>query len=173
MFLSQWNGTSFFYEQTVTNAPDIDLYTDSSSTVGYGGYFQSRWFSNRWDSEHLSDTDNISMSFLELYPIVVAAILWGHLWKRKRILFHCDNKGTVDIINKGRSKSPRIMSLMRRLTWCAATCNFLFSSVHVPGQHNRLADMLSRSQLQEFRAAAPLAEMAPHPCPSLSDVMWH
>jgi hypothetical protein len=32
------------------------------------------------------------MAFLELYPIVVAAVLWGHLWTSKRILFLCDNE---------------------------------------------------------------------------------
>lgn len=57
-----------------------------------------------------------SMAFLELYPIVVAAVLWGTQWPGKKILFYCDNITTVQIIKNGRSKEPFIMKLMRRLT---------------------------------------------------------
>jgi hypothetical protein len=56
-----------------------------------------------------------SMAFLEFYPIVVAAVLWGHLWTSKLILFLCDNEATVYIVNKGRSKCLFIMRLMRML----------------------------------------------------------
>ena len=172
LFLDRWNGVSLFYDSKVTHAPDMNLYTDASSTVGYGGYFNNKWFAGKWDHKPPAESDSCSMSYLELYPIVVAAILWGESWSKKRLLFHCDNIGTVAIINKGRSKSPRIMSLMRRLTWCAAVNNFMFSAVHVPGVNNTLADFLSRSRLQAFREAAPEADPVPCPCPPVSAVMW-
>ncbi|CAC5415268.1 unnamed protein product [Mytilus coruscus] len=35
-FLSQWNGISFFISGNVINASDFHLFTDASSTVGYG-----------------------------------------------------------------------------------------------------------------------------------------
>ena len=59
----------------------------------------------------------LSIAFLELYPIVISAILWGKNWKCKNILFWCDNEATVGIVKKGRSKCLVIMKLMRRLTW--------------------------------------------------------
>jgi hypothetical protein len=59
-----------------------------------------------------STKNKFSMAFLELYPIVVAAVFRGHLWTSKRILVLCDNEATVYIVNKGRSKCLYIMRLM-------------------------------------------------------------
>jgi len=43
------------------------------------------------------------MSFMELYLVLAASLVWGNIWSKENILFHCDNMGSVDIINKGRS----------------------------------------------------------------------
>jgi hypothetical protein len=37
-------------------------------------------------------------------------------WKRKKILFYCDNEATVGIAKEGRSKCIEIIKLMRQLT---------------------------------------------------------
>jgi hypothetical protein len=72
----------------------------SASTLGFGGYFQGRWFSSPWPSElsYIMESE-MSMAFRELYPIVVAAVLWSKYWIKKRIVFHCDNESMVHIIN--------------------------------------------------------------------------
>jgi hypothetical protein len=77
-----------FYDTNYTRATDIELYTDASATVGYGGYFKGKWFCSPWPEDLPTSTKNkFSMAFLERYPIVVAVVLWGHLWTSKRILF--------------------------------------------------------------------------------------
>ena len=43
-FLSGWNGRSFFSDSTVFTSPDLELYTDAASSVGFGGYFNGQWF---------------------------------------------------------------------------------------------------------------------------------
>jgi hypothetical protein len=173
LFLQQWNGVSMFHDLTVTPAYDLELYTDASSTVGFGGYFQGHWFSDTWPSDIPCPTDkDISMAFRELYPIVVAALLWGHLWQTKRILFHCDNLATVQIIHKGRSKVQDIMPLMRQLTWQSVQHNFCVYAKHLPGTKNTIADALSRLQMQRFRELAPYADRSPHKCPTLQEVLW-
>ncbi|XP_062566915.1 uncharacterized protein LOC134229226 [Saccostrea cucullata] len=148
-FLKQWNGHTFFLEENVTCASDISLYTDASSTIGYGGYYYGEWFQGKWPPEiqDLGD-DTLSMALLELYPIVVAAVIWGHKWSGKRIKFWCDNLATVQIIKKRRSKSPMIMKLLRKLTWISANNNFLVLCDHVPGKINIIADSLSRFQMK-------------------------
>lgn len=65
------------------------------------------------------------MAYLELYPIVVSAVLWEPGWPREYILFHCDNAATVHILKTGRSKCPDIMRLMRRLTFYKVTYTLL------------------------------------------------
>ncbi|XP_069110159.1 uncharacterized protein, partial [Argopecten irradians] len=96
-FLKQWNGTSFFLDDRITLAADLHLYTDAT-TDGFGGILCNKWFQGYFPIE-LKIRD-ISMALYELYPIVMACVLWGHLWNRKRILFHCDNQATVEIITK-------------------------------------------------------------------------
>ena len=44
IFLSKWNGRSFFLESTPTPAQNLELYTDAAGSIGFGGYFQGRWF---------------------------------------------------------------------------------------------------------------------------------
>jgi hypothetical protein len=172
-FLASWNGVSLFHQTNLTVAADWELYTDAASTVGHGGYFQGRWFCEQWPVDLPTFTQNtISMAYRELYPITVAAILWGSEWSTKRILFHCDNMATVEIIRKGRSRSPDVMQLMRRLTWCAASYNFTVYAKFLPGVVNVIADALSRLQLQRFRTLAPQAHPQPCLCPPVAAVMW-
>ena len=78
-------GWPSFIDREVIKAVDFTLYTDAAATVGYGGFFRNRWFQGRWPAElMLKDNEQLSMAFLELYPIVVSAILWGSEWKGKK-----------------------------------------------------------------------------------------
>lgn len=170
-FLKGWDGVSLFLDLQETTAPDMQLYTDASGTLGYGGYFQGQWFQGSWPDSLIESLDRaVSISFQELYPIVLAAILWGKSWSRKRVQFLCDNEGTVYILNKGRSKSPDIMKLMRKFTIVAATHSFAYQAKFIPGYKNNIADSLSRFQMDRFRRLAPSAE--PKPCPIPSDIMF-
>ena len=172
-FLHSWNGINMFYDSSYTSNIDMHLYTDASSTVGFGGYYQNKWFCSAWPKELPTlNNKSLSMAFLELYPIVVAAILWGKEWKCKKILFYCDNESTVAIVKKGRSKCIEIMKLMRQLTWCACINNFQYTAAYVEGRKNNISDALSRLQMEKFHNLAPQAEPVPHKCPNIYDVMW-
>ena len=149
----------------------MELFTDASSTLGFGGFFREKWFYSSWPSELNNLTEgHLSMAFLELYPVVVAAILWGESWKSQKILFWSDTVSTVDIIRKGRSYY--ILKLMRKLTCCACTYNFSFSAKHIPGFKNEISESLSRFQIQRFKTLAPGADLHPCPCPDSSEVKW-
>ena len=121
-FLTHWNGINLFYENELTNASNISLHTDALSTIDFDGFFQNEWFYDSWPEELPKMSDYcVSMAVLELYPIVVVAVLWGKPLSGENILVYCDNIVTVQIIKNGRSKEPFIMKLMRRLTMCAVT----------------------------------------------------
>ena len=76
-FLHSWNGRSFFLQDELTAAPDLRFYTDTFGTLGFGAYFHPEWFRGDWDpSQQLSNT-GISICYQELFPIVLAAMLWG------------------------------------------------------------------------------------------------
>ncbi|XP_033749212.1 uncharacterized protein LOC117333903 [Pecten maximus] len=170
LFLSRWNGISFFLNDNVTQAAHMHLFTDATDRA-FGGIFGNKWFQGTFPLELYEGKDKISMAFCELFPIVIACVLWGKEWSRKRILFHCDNMATVDIINKGRSKVELIMNLMRKLTFCSMSNNFIVHARHIPGIDNSIADAISRFQMEKFRHLAPHADPFPTLCPPLSSLM--
>ena len=111
------------------------------------------------------------MALLELYPIVVSALVWGHLWHKKRIMVNCDNQATVAVIQKGRSRCPRINALMRKLTLAAARGCFILLSQYLPSESNGISDSLSRFQMDRFRSLAPQANAIPTKIPDIGVVM--
>ena len=108
LFLEQWNGISFFLDNHETTAEDLQFFTDATPT-GFGGYFRGKWFWGKFDDNLIPEDTKASMAFFELYPIVMASVLWGHLWCKRKIVGNCDNAAPVNITNKGRSKVPFIM----------------------------------------------------------------
>ena len=163
---------SLFYDSSFTIVYDMELFTDAS-LVGFGAYFQNQWFCSEWPDCLLSiQESDLSMAFRELYPIVAAAVVWGRYWTSKRIMFISDNEATVHIIRKMRSKCLPIMKLVRTLTWTAAVNNFHFSSKHLPGRLNTVADHLSILALPKLRDCAPQADKNPQTCPSPDEIIW-
>jgi len=74
------------------------LYTDASSTKGFGGYYHGKWIYEVWPSDLPGLIDSsLPMAYLELYPTVIAAVLWGNTLSGKIILFYCDNQATVPL----------------------------------------------------------------------------
>ena len=55
-----WNGTAQFVEKQPTDAADLELYTDASSTHESGAYFQGDWFHH--DCNHISNFQNMCLS---------------------------------------------------------------------------------------------------------------
>ncbi|KAI2646202.1 Pro-Pol polyprotein [Labeo rohita] len=76
-FLSQWNGLSFFYNNLISSPIDIQLFTDAAPSVSFGGFYQGRWFASTWPPQLLDlPQQQTSSALFELYPLVVAALLW-------------------------------------------------------------------------------------------------
>lgn len=111
--------------------------------------------------------------FSELYPIVMACLLWGKGWCRKRILFYCANMSTVEIITKGRSRVPSIMKLVRKMTFQAASHSFVVHAKHIPGVHNGIADSISHYQIRRFRTLAPHVDPQPTPCLNITELLMY
>ncbi|XP_068761877.1 uncharacterized protein [Montipora capricornis] len=162
-FLTHWNGVSLFLGGDVLSSPDLQLFTDASGSHGYGGYRNGEWFQAPRLPQHLlNPTMGISIDWQELFAIYIACYLWAPSWSGKHICMWCDNLPVVSIINSKRSKSPRIMDLVRAITILTLEHNFSFTARHIPGLDNSIADSLSRFQMDRFRHLAPNA--SPFPC---------
>ena len=162
IFLNHWNGVSLFLGGDVLSSPDLQLFTDASGSHGYGGYLNGIWFQATWLPQHLlNPTMGIRIDWQELFAIYIACYLWGPSWSGKHICMWCDNLPVVSIINSKRSKSPRIMDLVRAITILTLEQNFSFTARHIPGLDNSIADSLSRFQMDRFRHLAPNASSSP------------
>ena len=157
-FLPTWNGSAPILQPDWTASPHMHLYTDASAIHGYGAFFNGAWFRGPWlPHQQLNSETGISIAWQELYAIVMAATAWGHLWAGRRIIAHCDNLA-VNIWGRNSSKSPTIMTLVRKLFFIAATHHFTIHFSHIQGVNNSIADALSRNDITRFRKLAPNAD---------------
>ena len=163
-FLTHFNGAVMFLESQWVSNSTLELYTDAAQSIGFGCFFQNHWTCSLWPSS--VQARSTAISYLELYPLVVAIELWGNLMCNKKVKFWCDNQAVVAIVNKKSAKCPRTMILVRRFVLCALKHNILFRASYVEGSYNGIADALSRFQEARFRHLAPNADMAMTPLPA-------
>jgi len=152
-FLSDWHGVSFWLFPGLL--PEVA--SDAAGSIGYGAYLKGLWFAGSWAPSQQQQ----SIAYKELYPVVIGAHVWGHMWCKKHILFRSDNNAVVHVLNSRTSKVPCLMRLLRNLLLAAAGHSFSFSAQHVPGVNNQIADNLSRFRWQDFRQLVP--DTQPHP----------
>ena len=132
-FIDNWNGNNLFLNPLWETSNTLQLFTDAATIEGYGGIFQTSWFQGRWAPVHQVRQRGINIDWQELFAIVAACTIWGQQWSCKRVLFNGDNKPVVDIINSKRSKSLRIMTLVREFTLLTLKYNFYFKAQHIAG----------------------------------------
>lgn len=157
-----WDGLSFFCLPTWAPLPDFQVSSDAAGGLGYGAIWNSQWFYGVWSAAQ----SPLSIAYKELFPIVVAAALWGHQWVSRRVEFLCDNEAVVAVLKSGTSRDQQLMLLLRHLSLLAIRHSFAFTASSVPGKANPVADALSRFQFQRFRCLAPHADPAPCQVPA-------
>ena len=112
--MSNWNSKSVFYDEIWTNAEDLCFSCDASD-YGYGAVFLDKWIASTFTEEQ----KNYSIEWRELYAIVIACNTWGQCLTSKKFLVYSDNLSIVQSVNKGSSKSPSVMALIRTLFFIA------------------------------------------------------
>jgi hypothetical protein len=148
----------------------LEIFTDACDT-GYGGRFGNRWFQGRWTAAQLKFArvhKRISMPYLELYALTLAAVAWGERWRGRRITFRCDAGAAVHAVARMRSRKDSMSELLRLLYATSVRHGFEFRCVHLAGITNVVADALSRScTRQELLKVLPAAEAQATPVPVL------
>ena len=147
-FLESYNGKSFFLDYNWLSSAKLHLYTDAAGSLGYGTVLGSHWLYGQWPSNWLGH----NIIVLEMFPIVVSLSIWASELANKCVLFHTDNLGLVDVINKKTTKDNKLIVLLRELVLQCLKHNILFRAVHVPGVLNVKADALSRLQVTKFKS---------------------
>lgn len=112
------------------------------------------------------------MTFLELFPVYVAMVIWHDFLANKHILFHVDNMAVVQVLNNSTSKSTRVMLIVRELVLITLQYNITIKAQHIPTKKNTIADCISRSQWKKFRQLAPEADQWPTQLPPQIWNVW-
>ena len=107
-FLNAFNGRSFFYHDIWNTSSFLELYTDAAASKGYGAILGQRWFFGRF----LDTWQSFNITFLELFPIILAVRLWSCHMSNRCIVFVTDNAALVSVINQQISKNQLVMTLI-------------------------------------------------------------
>ena len=142
-------------------ASPVCVATDASDNWGCGGWWGSQWFQFPWDAALMSR----QIAVKELVPILIALVIWGRQWARRRVLCHCDNDAVVAVMRSRSSKEPNLMHLLRCLFFFEAHYGCSMSAIHIPGFLNDRADDLSRNRLSFFLSKVQGAVKDPTPIP--------
>ena len=149
-FMDSWNGISLFWKSR-RDQPDVKVWSDASGSWGCGALAINSWLILPW-SMSLSTQ---SIAHKELIPIVIASFIWGRQWEGKMVQFNSDNMSVVMILSKLYTRDDALMGYLRCVVFCAAKYNFWFCAKHTPGKDNKLADAISRNQINLFLSQAP------------------
>ena len=97
----------------------------------------------------------------ELFPIVLAAALWGQKWRVSRF-----TSGPITRqLASYSARDPPLMHLLRSLFFTEAHFDFEHKMVHIPGEENGIADALSRNDMSIFSSLLPQAAPLPSAIP--------
>lgn len=156
IFLRQFNGISLLAARKWDISTKIHLYTDASKT-GFGLCLGSQWCTGRWSPSFAE----LSIMILEFIPVIMCLEYFSSYFANKGLILHIDNLALVHAINGQSSKCPTVMGLIRRLVVRQLISNISIHAVYIPSKHNVVADLLSRSRVQQARAVAPFLEEEP------------
>ena len=119
-------------------ATELDFYTNSSAgleTGGMGGVFGSHWFMAQWDRDFLR-INKPSITYLELFALVSATLIWKRKISNSRIVVFCDNQVVVNMVNNLTSSCKNCMYLLRILLKLGLVENFRIFVKFVPTLQN-------------------------------------
>lgn len=155
-FASTWNGQAIMLVPTAI--------TKSRLMVDASGFASAAIFDQCFIIRpHDAMTAAWHINEQELLSIYIAALKWGNLWRNHHVIVASDNTTAVSAINKGSSRSPVIMRMLRDLFWISAKFNFHLIAEFIPGLRNTLADAASRGNLDPLVAL----DLSMVPCPDI------
>jgi len=139
-YLPNFNGVSVISTEKWSR-PDEVIASDAC-LKGCGATCGTEYFHEVFP-EHVISKD-LHINALELMALVVAVTVWSDQLRGKRVIVLCDNTATVWVINTGKTRDRAMQGLLRELCYVTATYGFELFAQHIPGDDNRIPDMLSR-----------------------------
>jgi hypothetical protein len=130
----------------------VKVYTDASTTTGYGVICRGEYFWGEWSQEvrDLLASFELTINEAELVALNFAMETFGEKLRGCHVVFRCDNMACVSNIKSMSSKQPVRNTLLRRLYGIAAYYGIDISSTYINTKDNVHADSLSRGDMSTF-----------------------
>ena len=141
--MEEFNGVSFI-PPPIWEEPDVTFSTDSSMS-GCGGICDHEFFHVQFPVSFMQQ--GLKIHHLEMMAVLLGVRIWGPRCQGMRVQIYCDNESVVQVINSSRTKDPFLGSCLRELWLEVSKYGFLLRAIHLPGEENRIADWLSRWEL--------------------------
>ena len=140
-FLEKYNGKSQYAHVPLDNTDVVEL---DASLSGMGARFNNQVYKVQFVDVQLPC--DMSIVHLEMYNILAACRVWGHVWQGRVIQVKCDNMAVVQVLQSGKTRDSTLACIARNIWLEKATHDFELVVDHIPGVDNVVADMLSRWQ---------------------------
>ena len=134
-FLPLYNGISLYNHKTVDSVLDLD-----ACLIGLGPCW-GQWV------YHLPlqlGYGSYSIVHLEMVNIFLALKVFRYFWQKCKILIRCDNQAVVTVLNTGKTRDPYLAACAQNVWYLASVHDIDLQYVHIRGEHNKIADCLSR-----------------------------
>ena len=120
----------------IEDLPITDLTTDAC-IVGAGAHFRGDWVFSSWDAD-FPEFAHSHINFKEVLAAYLAITRWCTHWQNHHIIIFTDNQAAMCILNKGSTRNPAIMKVLRHIFWLSATLNFRITARYIAGKENSL-----------------------------------
>ena len=87
------------------------MLSGADGLLGFHTYFLGNWLASIWDESQVRQ----SIAYKELFPIVIAAHLWGSGWSKWNVLFYSDNNVVINIL---KDPLPGATPVALYALWC-------------------------------------------------------
>lgn len=168
--MARWNGRAKWRQPT--SAPYVFASDASTSGFAYGlescpesavaglplsfrpGAVRAGvWSASNGDAARQQESATIQWG--EFFCPLAAAVEFAPYLTDSHVVFVIDNESDVYVINRLRTREPRVAGLLRALCDTSLRYNFSFTAVHRAGDDNKLMDWASRPDLHRFTSSPP------------------
>ncbi len=155
-FLDHFNSTPILPPVKWSASIKWKLFSDACGS-SFASVFGHKWIFGCFPKHWLEK----SIAVKELTPIYLSFLMWIKYFKDQKICFLVDNLSVVHVLRSKTSKDLILMSMVRKMVVVSMLNNVMFNAVHIPGKHNVIADLLSRSKFQKVHNMAPWLDNSP------------
>ena len=135
MFLTSYNGVSFYHQPLVRKS----IYLDAS-LESLGGSYDNYIYALQIPKGF----QGYNIAHLEILNIVVALKVWGQALANKSIEIRCDNLAVVGILSLGKARDIIMATCARNIWLLAAIYNINVIVTHIRDCDKFVVDLLSR-----------------------------